>query len=169
MITPSKREQIWKSLGDKEYRDQFVEEEINVGIAFQIRALRNRQKLTQGDLATLFGGKQSLVSSWENPDYGKYTLGTLKELAKAFDVGLSVRFVPYSTLVDQAVNLSNNEIAPPSFKEERFAAFGPFSAPSAPLMATKDIDLFELKYLEGKKPDISTSTVNIEKGVLINA
>ena len=76
--------------------------------------------MTQGALADLLGGrnKQSLVSLWENPNYGKHTLATLKELAKTFDVGLSIRFVPYSTLVDQAVNLSNNAIAPPSFKEE---------------------------------------------------
>lgn len=118
MTTVNKGDQLWESLNDRPYRHKFVEEEINVGIAFQIRALRNRQKLTQGELANLLGGKQSLISSWENPNYGKYTLGTLKDLAKAFDVGLSVRFVPFSSLVDSAVNLNNDSIAPASFIEE---------------------------------------------------
>jgi len=119
MTIDNKCEQIWESLRDPEYRHQFVEEEINVGIAFQIRSLRNRQNLRQVELADRLGGKQSLVSSWENPDYGRYNLGTLKDLAKAFDVGLLVRFVPFSTLVDWALNLTSDTIAPPSFNEEQ--------------------------------------------------
>ena len=119
MTIDNKREQIWQSLGEPEYRHQFVEEEINVGIAFQIRSLRNRQKLTQAKLAELLKVKQPLLSAWENPNYGKYTLKTLKDLAKAFDVGLLVRFVPFATLVDWTINLSNDVIAPPSFGEEQ--------------------------------------------------
>ena len=118
MTLANKHEQIRRSLDDTEYRHQFVEEEINVGIAFQIRSLRNRQELTQGELANLMDVKQPLVSAWENPNYGKYTLGTLKGLAKAFDVGLLVRFVPFSKLVDWTVNLTNDMIAPPNFIEE---------------------------------------------------
>jgi len=120
MTIDDKREQIWQSLNDSEYRHQFVEEEINVGIAFQIRSLRDRQHLRQTDLAKLLGDKrkQPLLSEWENPNYGKYTLGTLKDLAKAFDVGLLVRFVPFSTLVNWTVNLTSDDIAPPSFGEE---------------------------------------------------
>lgn len=120
MTIANKREQIWQSFTDYDYRHQFVEEEINVGIAFQIRSLRNRQNLTQGDLANLMGVKQPLVSAWENPDYGKYTLGTLKDLAKAFDVGLLVRFVPFGLLVDWTVDLKPSDIAPPNFVEEQY-------------------------------------------------
>jgi transcriptional regulator with XRE-family HTH domain len=118
MTIDNKREQIWESLHDHEFRKQFIDEHITVGVAFQIRSLRNRQNLTQANLADRLDVKQPLVSSWENPDYGKYSLGTLKELAKAFDVGLLVRFVPFSTLVDWTVNLSSDAIAPPSFSEE---------------------------------------------------
>ncbi|MBI2850827.1 MAG: helix-turn-helix transcriptional regulator [Chloroflexi bacterium] len=116
--TNNKRKQIWESLHDIEFRKQFIDEHISVGIAFQIRALRDRQKLTQAKLAELLKVKQPLLSAWENPNYGKYTLKTLKELAKAFDVGLLVRFVPFSTLVDWAINLPGDVIAPPSFNEE---------------------------------------------------
>lgn len=111
-------EQIWESLSDPEFRKQFIDEHVNVGIAFQIRSLRNRQELTQFDLAQLLDAKQPLVSAWENPNYGKYSLKTLKELAKAFDVGLLVRFVPFSTLVGWTINLTHDVIAPPSFSEE---------------------------------------------------
>ncbi len=116
-----KHKQMWESLRDPEFRKQLIDEHINVGIAFQIRSLRDRQKLTQTTLAELLGDKrkQPLISEWENPNYGKYTLATLKDLAKAFDVGLLVRFVPFSTLVDWTVDLTRDVIAPPSFNEEQ--------------------------------------------------
>jgi transcriptional regulator with XRE-family HTH domain len=119
MNTTNKREQVWESLSDPEFRKQFSDEHINVGIAFQIRSLRNRRNLTQASLAELLNVKQPLVSAWENPNYGKYTLGTLKYLAKAFDVGLLVRFVPFSLLTDWTVHLKPDDIAPPSFAEEQ--------------------------------------------------
>jgi hypothetical protein len=37
-----------------------------------------------------------------------------------FDVGLLVRFVPFSTLVDWTVGLTSDLIAPPSFNEEQY-------------------------------------------------
>jgi len=150
MTALNKSDQIRQSLNDPEYRHQFVEEEINVGLAFQIRALRNRQKLTQDELAKLLGGKQSLVSSWENPNYGKYTLGTLKDLAKAFDVALLVRFVPFSKLVDWTANLTQESIAPPSFKEEeQYSIMAAAARASFPMINTKDNDAYDLK---GKVP-----------------
>ncbi|MBN1693156.1 MAG: helix-turn-helix transcriptional regulator [Dehalococcoidales bacterium] len=118
MTLDNKKEQLWESLNDPEFRKQIIDEHISVGIAFQIRSLRERQELTQVELAQLLGIRQPLLSSWENPNYGKYTLGTLKDLAKAFDVGLLVRFVPFSTLIDWTVNLSKDTIAPPNFNEE---------------------------------------------------
>ena len=118
MNTTNKHEQMWESLRDPEFRKQLIDEHMNVGIAFQIRSVRDRQKLTQAKLAESLGVKQPLISEWENPNYGKYTLGTLKDLAKAFDVGLLVRFVPFSTLVDWTINLTSDVIAPPSFGEE---------------------------------------------------
>ncbi len=121
MRTINKSEQIWESLRDLEFRKQFIDEHINVGLAFQLRSLRGRQKLTQTKLAELLGdkSKQPMLSEWENPNYGRYTLKTLKDLAKAFDVGLLVRFVPFSTLVDWTIGLTHDVIAPPSFSEEQ--------------------------------------------------
>jgi transcriptional regulator with XRE-family HTH domain len=134
MNSISRYEQIWKSLQDDDFRKQFVDENVSVGLAFQIRALRDRQKLKQEDLAKKLGSKQSLVSSWENPNYGKYTLGTLKDMAEAFDVALLVKFVPFSTLVDWTVNMTSDSQAPPSFlEEERYhSAVSSYSADNNP-------------------------------------
>ncbi len=116
----SKQEQMWENLNDTDFRRQFIDAHVDEGIAFQIRSLRNKRGENQLELAEKFGMKQSLVSAWENPNYGKYTLRTLKALAKAFDVGLIVRFVPFSTMIDYTVNLKPEDIAPLSFGEEQF-------------------------------------------------
>ena len=103
--TSTRREQIVASLQDKEYRDLFVSEEIDTGIPVQIRAMRKARSWSQRDVADRLGMTQEGVSRLENLDYGRYSLATLKRLASAFDVGLVVRFEPFSRLVDAAVNL----------------------------------------------------------------
>ena len=118
MIKDEDRLEILESIQKFDDRHQFVDEEINVGLAFQVRALRNKRNLTQEEFAKEIGVTQPLVSAWENPNYGKYTLNTLKELAKVFDVGLSIRFVPFSKMVNDALSLDSSVIAPASFNEE---------------------------------------------------
>lgn len=165
----SKQEQMWENLSDRDFRKQFIDEHVNVGIAFQIRSLRNRQQLKQSELAQQMDVKQPLISSWENPNYGKYSLQTLKELAKAFDVGLLVRFVPFSTLIDWTVDITPDVIAPPSFNEEQ-AHTHPLIQISAVwgyIGDTKDIDANTLNFNE-PGPIINASTATIErKGVLV--
>ena len=141
-MNTTRHEQMWNSLRDPEFRKQLIDEHINVGIAFQIRGLRNRQELRQGDLAEQLGVKQPLVSAWENPNYGNYSLNTLKDMAKAFDVGLLVRFVPFSTLVNWTLNVTPNGIAPPSFDEEELPAVTLPPPNISPITDTRDMDAY---------------------------
>ncbi len=115
----TKREQVVKSLEDKEYRDAFVAENISTGIALQIRAMRMARGWSQEELARRAGKKQEVISKLENPDYGSYTLKTLKDLASAFDVALTVEFAPFSELVDRFVNVSREDLEVPSFDHDR--------------------------------------------------
>jgi transcriptional regulator with XRE-family HTH domain len=62
--------------------------------------MRERDGLTQEELAEKVGMNQNAIHRLENPNYGKPTITTLKRIAAAFDVALIVRFVPYSQLVD---------------------------------------------------------------------
>ncbi|MEX0786199.1 MAG: helix-turn-helix transcriptional regulator [Dehalococcoidia bacterium] len=132
----TRSEQIWKSLEDKEYRDAF-NADVDTGLAFQIRALREKNGWTQAQLGERAGGKaQETISQWENPNYGSYTLNSIKDLAVAFDVGLAVRFVPFSDLVEWNANLTPERIAPPSFDEERLLANLAYA--SVPLVGARD-------------------------------
>src|SRR5947209_5484226 len=84
-----------------EARVRFVESHLNKSIAFQIRALRDREKWTQAEFATKLGIQHpnNVSARLENPEYGKHTLTTLKNIAATCDVGLVVWFVPFNRLI----------------------------------------------------------------------
>ncbi len=112
-----------------EARSKFVASQISNGIAFQIRALRNRNHLSQPKLAELVGTTQNQVYRLEKPTTAKPTITTLKKVAAAFDVALVVRFEPFNQLVDWVSGtpfldrgLSSESLAVPSFAEDRALA-----------------------------------------------
>lgn len=68
---------------------------------------------------------QNNISRLESPDYGNYSLASLRRIAGALDVGLVVRFVPFSQYVDWLSStphldygLSPEALAPASFEQE---------------------------------------------------
>lgn len=157
-------EQIWRSLEDDEYRRAF-NVDVDTGLAFQIRALREKNGWTQDQLGERAGGKkQEVISQWENPNYGRYSLQSLKSLAVAFDVGLMVRFVPFSDLVNWNANLTPERIAPPSFDEEAHARNQPSQAltaqPGKPFTVAADDD--HLRGLVTAKNLIALTASHIE-------
>ncbi len=116
--TSARHHQILTSLSDKEYRDAVVDAEIDEVIAAQLRQMREMRGWTQKDVGDRAEMAQATVSLLENPNYGKYTLRTLKRLASAFDVALMVRFAPFSELARRMASLSSADLAVPSFKDE---------------------------------------------------
>lgn len=127
-----KQREFLNDLEDNEYRNLFAGELVGTSLAFQIRRLRDARGFTQDELAQLADKKQETISQWENPDYGRYTLSTLKTLAGAFDVGLLVRFVSFSELADWTIDVSPERLTPPSYEEElSFAAVHDSLGPSS--------------------------------------
>lgn len=114
-------------------RQRFVESHISKALAFQIRSLREQESWTQETLAEKIGSTQNAVYRAENPRYGKQTITTLKRIAAAFDVGLAVRFVPFSELIDWVsgtphleYGLTTGSFMIPSFEAEAsMGVFGP--------------------------------------------
>ena len=109
--------QILKSLGQRSYRRAF-RDDIGTGLAFQIKLLRERRGQTQEELAERIGKRQETISQWENPNYGRYTLKTLLELAEAFDVALIVRFAPFRDLAYWTATITPDRLAPKTYEEE---------------------------------------------------
>jgi len=109
----------------RDARAQFVSSHVDKTIAFQLRAIRNEQDLSQEQLAEMVEMNQNAISRLESEWYGKATISTLKRLAAALDVALVVRFVPFSQLIDWVSGtpfvdkgLASKSLAVPSFGEE---------------------------------------------------
>jgi len=103
---------------DKEYRHGLIDAQIEIDLPFQIRALRKQEELTQPQLAELAGMKQSRISKMEKPGGARFTLETLRRLAKALDVALIVRFAPFGELVAWSTEFNPDSFAVPSFDKE---------------------------------------------------
>lgn len=106
-------------------RERFVESHLKKGIAYQLRAIREGLGWNQQQLGDKVHMTQNAISRLESPDYGKHTITTLKRLAAALDVGLIVRFVPFSEMVDWisgtprlSKGLTTESLAVPSFTVE---------------------------------------------------
>src|SRR6185437_8715280 len=87
-------------------------------LAYQIEALRDQHGWTQTELANLIGTTQSVISRLEDPDYGRANITTLFDLAKALDVALLVKFVPYSQFVTEYRDVSPQGLSAASFSDE---------------------------------------------------
>lgn len=110
--------QLWAKFFDKAYRDEFVSSHLSSNIANQIATLRESRGWTQEELATAAGMKQSRISLLENPSNESVNMNTLKRIASAFDVGIAVRFVPYSNILNWAANPQNELLDVKSFQDD---------------------------------------------------
>lgn len=118
-MNTSVRRNLLEKLKNKVYRDAYVDQDIRNGIASQIRAMRESRGWTQSELGQRAGMAQETISQLEDPEYGRVTLGTLKRLASAFDVALTVRFAPFSGLVARVSRLSADDLDVPDFHNDR--------------------------------------------------
>lgn len=129
----SKKSLISRLRRSPQAREQFVESHLSKGIANQLLATRDRLSWSQERLGKEVGMTQNAISRLESSGYGRPTLTTLRKLAAALDVGLIVRFVPFSEMVDWVsgtprvtLGLSSEALAVPNFAQEE--ASGVFAA-----------------------------------------
>ena len=103
-------EQLWTEFEDQEYRHAYADSMVDSTIATQLKLLREQNALTQAQLAALAEMQQSRISAMEDVNYSSWSVTTLKRLAKAFDCGLEVRFVPFSQVVYWGASMNPNEL-----------------------------------------------------------
>jgi len=113
------RIKLIKRLEGKASRDAFVSAHIDTGLAFQIRALRQKGNWSQEDLAGRLSTSQNAVCRLESPDYGRASINTLKKIASVFDVALVVRFVRFSTLVKDVIDLSTESVIVDKYEDDK--------------------------------------------------
>jgi len=115
----AKIKSLWRDLADKESRDEYIAARIDNDLAQQIFSLREQRHWTQGELAVRCGqgNSQGRISKLESSCEG-VSVSTLKKLASAFDVGLSIKFVPFSEVVGDIVSERLDRIIP-AFPDDR--------------------------------------------------
>ena len=109
----SKIKSLWSELSNKEVRDEYVSARISSDLAYQIFSLREQRGWTQNELGTRYGvaNSQSRISRLEASCEG-VSLSTLKKMASAFDVALSVKFVPFSQLAIETTSERLDRLVP---------------------------------------------------------
>ena len=112
------RRRLLERFHDKEYRHSYLDSFLDSLISGQIRGLRERAPLTQSQLADAIGTTQSAISRLERPDYSSWRLGTLKKLAQAFDVALSVKFVSFGDALDDVAQFDSTKLLRPAFEAD---------------------------------------------------
>src|SRR6185503_9471853 len=84
---------------DHETRHVYADELLNTFIATQIKVLREEREWTQSSLAERAGMRQERISVLEDINYESWSVKTLKRLAKAFDVRLSIKFETFGSFL----------------------------------------------------------------------
>lgn len=101
---------------DKEFRDVYCGEFLNTSLATQIKVLREQRGLTQMELADVAKMKQSRIAALEDVNYASWTISTLKKLARAFDLALTVRFDSFGCKLDELLSFSRRALERTSFE-----------------------------------------------------
>jgi transcriptional regulator with XRE-family HTH domain len=119
LSTATTKLDLLNSLKDREFRSAFNLENVYTTICFQIRARREQRDMSQGTFGKLAKMAQERISILEDPNAdSKPTLNTLLRLADAADVGLEVRFVPFSDVLLHSVHTDIHALEVDSFDEE---------------------------------------------------
>jgi transcriptional regulator with XRE-family HTH domain len=103
---------------NEDYRHSYAEECVNTMIATQIKVLREERSMTQSALAEKAEMAQPRLSVMENADYSNWSINTLKRLARAFDVAVSVKFETFSNVVMDFEEMCREALSRPSFKDD---------------------------------------------------
>jgi hypothetical protein len=106
-----------KKLRNKAYRASYMASHTKLFLANQINALRG--DLSQQEFGEKLGKPQPVVSRLQNPNYGKYALQTLLDVAIKLDLALIVRFVDYPTFLRLTNDFSDNAVRPAAFSQEQ--------------------------------------------------
>lgn len=97
-----KLREFWRRFSNREYRHAFAESRLRESVAAQVYFIRESRKLTQGELAARVGTKQPAISRIERGD-AALTATSLEAIARAFDVALSIKFVPFSEIAEEVI------------------------------------------------------------------
>ena len=109
---------LFRRFQDREYRRSYAESFVDSYLATQIKVLREQRNLTQKQLGDLADVKQSQICRWENINNSGWQIRSLKNLAKAMDLVLVVRFASFSEILPDIDAFGREALQRPSFDDD---------------------------------------------------
>lgn len=111
-------EKLREEFKDKETRHIYADDFLNTFIASQLKVLREDREWTQTTLAEEAGMKQERISVLEDVNYESWSVKTLKRLAKAFDLRLSIKFETFGSFLSEFDQFNREILSRPSFESD---------------------------------------------------
>jgi len=106
-----------KLTSNKKTREAYIRSKVSISVASQLRAIRRRQDLTQEGLADLSEMKQSRISAMERPGT-RWNIETLVRLVAALKLGLVVKVVPFSGMLNWENAFNQDTFDPPTIEHD---------------------------------------------------
>ena len=103
---------ISRLIADRDFRADYIRAKLDIIIPSQLRGLRRREDLTQPQLAEMAGMKQARISAMETPGRVNFNRETLVRMAATYSVGLIVKFVPFSEMLEWENEYSQDDFNP---------------------------------------------------------
>lgn len=88
------RKHLEKKLKNPRFAKGYAQEMEKARLAIEIAELRNHLGLTQAQLAKRIKSSQPTIARLEDPNYGRYSLSTLRKVAKALNAELVITLRP---------------------------------------------------------------------------
>ena len=105
-----------KKMADKDYRHSYVASYNRQFLSRQMREFRGDSSQTEFGMA--IDKQQTVVSRLEDPNYGKWTLQTLFDVAAKLDIAVVVRFTNFPTFLRTTDDRSSSAISPSSYDQK---------------------------------------------------
>ncbi len=140
------RDRLRRNLRDTEYRHGYADEHLNLTLSTQIKMLREQRGWSQAQLASKIGTKQTGVSRLENVNYSRWSISTLRKIARAFDLRLKVSLEVFGSLWEDVQGASRSSLQRPAFEDD--PEFSDSAVPQAPVSI----------WISGEPPTSAVST-----------
>ena len=143
---------------DKEFRDEFIEEEAASDFAAAIIELRRKRGLTQAELANLAGMKQSAISRLERASYSKWSFATIVRIAQALRARIDFKFEEIEEVY------RSNVVRSSSYRSEKSAIRAWGHIPSESFSSSDTMKTYRAKIKPKKKIEIENWLVYAQVG-----